>query len=144
MLWTRQVPELHEPRNKKEDYVMASASSKVTTNHKEIQTWVEERGGSPARVNFSKSLKKTSSLSSIRTKPRTAKKAGFPNSSCEILLWRNLARQVIETKNTFRPARNWMVVGRKTGKKHKLHKLIGRPTFLLTQFSSLYSHLDKF
>ncbi|HEV2883837.1 MAG TPA: hypothetical protein VGW36_03210 [Pyrinomonadaceae bacterium] len=27
-----------------------SAESKVTTNHDEIRQWVEERGGSPARV----------------------------------------------------------------------------------------------
>ena len=27
-----------------------SADSKTTTNHKEIQRWVEERGGQPARV----------------------------------------------------------------------------------------------
>lgn len=29
---------------------MAAAESKVTTNHDEIKTWVEERGGHPARV----------------------------------------------------------------------------------------------
>lgn len=29
---------------------MAAADSKVTTNHDEIKTWVEERGGHPARV----------------------------------------------------------------------------------------------
>jgi glutathione synthase/RimK-type ligase-like ATP-grasp enzyme len=28
----------------------SSAESKVTTDHQEIQTWVEERGGHPARV----------------------------------------------------------------------------------------------
>ena len=28
----------------------ASAESKVTTDHEEIQRWVEERGGHPARV----------------------------------------------------------------------------------------------
>ena len=27
-----------------------SAESKTTTNHKEIQRWVEERGGEPSRV----------------------------------------------------------------------------------------------
>lgn len=29
---------------------MAAADSKVTTNHDEIKTWVDERGGHPARV----------------------------------------------------------------------------------------------
>ena len=30
-----------------------SAESKVTTDHEEIRNWVEERGGSPARVKSS-------------------------------------------------------------------------------------------
>lgn len=32
-----------------------SAESKVTTDHNEIQTWVEKRGGRPARVKGTKS-----------------------------------------------------------------------------------------
>lgn len=32
-----------------------SAESKVTTNHEEIQRWVEERGGHPARVKGTES-----------------------------------------------------------------------------------------
>lgn len=34
-----------------------SAASKTTTNHKEIQQWVEERGGNPARVKGTEVLR---------------------------------------------------------------------------------------
>jgi hypothetical protein len=34
---------------------MSDTTSQVTTNHREIQQWVEERGGNPARVKGTES-----------------------------------------------------------------------------------------